>query len=162
MCVCPGLSGTVVTEVSGSGRPANQRCAAPYFLSRMASIPQESNWGCLSLNPSAETLIALYLHRLSATHIEFKHCWCLLASENTHANSHEDKMWCCESLCVLLALILHLSPEVNRYNIHRMKYRGRKVWLVSALIFNIWAAEFLSPAVQTVPLPASRGQTPRV
>ncbi|CAB1425271.1 unnamed protein product [Pleuronectes platessa] len=47
----PGLggvaapSGTAMTEVVGSGIPANQRRAAPCFLSRMASIPQQSKQG---------------------------------------------------------------------------------------------------------------------
>lgn len=44
--VCPCPSGTAMTEVAGSGKWANQRCAAPYFLSRMASIPRQFNQGC--------------------------------------------------------------------------------------------------------------------
>lgn len=52
--------------------PANQRCAAPCFLSRMVSIPQQCDRGCQRncTNPPVETLIALCLHRLLPTYIK--------------------------------------------------------------------------------------------
>ncbi len=61
-----------MTEVAGSQKPANQRCAAPCFLSQTASIPQQFSQRCRRncTNPEVDTLIALYLHRLLATYIK--------------------------------------------------------------------------------------------
>lgn len=46
ICVCPSPSGTSMTEVVGSGKLANQKSAAPRFLSWMANIPQLPSSGC--------------------------------------------------------------------------------------------------------------------
>lgn len=97
VCVCPYPTGTAMTEVAGSGKPANQRCAAPYFLSQMASIPLQFNQRCQRncTNPEVDTLIALYLHRLLATYIKLNLSLLMSffnATENGETVSQMEKM----------------------------------------------------------------------